>query len=70
MMNRLTFEAVDHHLRDVCDNQNAFGGKLVLLGRDFRQKFPVIAHRSCEFIITARYITQYSGTNVVLCTCV
>jgi len=36
MMNRLAFEAVDHHLRDVCDNQNAFGGKLVLLGGDFR----------------------------------
>jgi len=36
MMNRLAFEVVDRHLKDICDNQNAFSGKLVFLGGDFR----------------------------------
>ena len=30
MMNRLVFEAVDRHLKDICNNQNALRGKLVL----------------------------------------
>ena len=53
MMNRLTFEAVDCHLRDICDNQNAFDGKRVLLGEDFRQILPVIPHGSRESIVAA-----------------
>jgi len=32
MMNRLAFEAVDRHHKDICDSQNAFDRKLVLLG--------------------------------------
>jgi len=33
MMNRLAFEAFNHHLKDICDNENAFGGTLVVLGQ-------------------------------------
>ena len=36
MINHLAFEAVDYNLKDICDNQNAFGGKLSHLGGDFR----------------------------------
>jgi len=54
MTNHLAFEAVDRHLRDVCDNQNAFGGKLVHLGGDFKQILPVIAHGSRESIVVAK----------------
>ena len=32
MMNRLAFEAVNCHLKDICDNENAFEVKLVLSG--------------------------------------
>ena len=53
MMNRLAFEAVHRHLQDICDNQNAFGGKLVLFGGDFRQILPVITHGSRESIVAA-----------------
>jgi len=53
MMNRLAFEAVHRHLQDICDNQDAFGGKLVLLGGDFRQILPVITHGSLESIVAA-----------------
>ena len=53
MMNRLAFEAADRHLKDICDNQNTFGGKLVLLGEDFRQMLHLITHGSCESIVAA-----------------
>jgi len=53
MMNRLAFEAVNHHLKDICDNENAFGDKLVVLRGDFRQIFPVVIHGSHESIVTA-----------------
>ena len=32
MMNRLAFEAVNRHLKDICDNENAFEGKLIVSG--------------------------------------
>ena len=34
-MNHLAFEAIHLHLQDICDNQNAFDEKLVLLGGGF-----------------------------------
>ena len=34
-------------------NENAFGGKLVVLGGDFRQILPVVAHGSRESIVAA-----------------
>jgi len=36
MINWLAFEAFNRHLKDICDNDNAFGGKLFILGGDFR----------------------------------
>ena len=36
MMNHFAFEAVDHHLKDICDNQNALDGKWSFLGGDLR----------------------------------
>jgi len=53
MMNRLAFEAVNRHLKDICDNENGFGGKLVVLGGDFRQMLPVVVHGSRESIVAA-----------------
>jgi len=53
MMNRLTFEAVNRHLKDICDNENAFGDKLVVLGGDFRQILLVVAHSSRESFVAA-----------------
>jgi len=53
MLNRSAFEAIDHRLKDRCDNQNAFGGKLVLLRGDFRQILPIITHKSHKSIVAA-----------------
>jgi len=48
MINRLCFEAFDRTLRDIMKSQNEenskkpFGGKVVVLGGDFRQILPVV----------------------------
>lgn len=48
MMHRHCFEALDRSLRDMLRNENngrldiPFGGKVVVLGGDFRQILPVI----------------------------
>ena len=53
MMSWLAFEAGNRHLKDTCDNENVFRGKLVALGGDFRQILPVVAHGSREYIIAS-----------------
>ncbi|XP_057455107.1 uncharacterized protein LOC130746488 isoform X2 [Lotus japonicus] len=59
MMNRYCFEALDRTLRDLMsiqDKGNAgkpFGGKVVVLGGDFRQILPVIKKGSRHDIISA-----------------
>jgi hypothetical protein len=48
MMHRQTFEAIDRTLRDLMQLDDAqvtekiFGGKIVVLGGDFRQILPVV----------------------------
>jgi hypothetical protein len=38
------FHAIDRLLRDICGSNLPFGGKVILLGGDFRQVLPVIRH--------------------------
>jgi hypothetical protein len=42
MTHRHAFEGLDRTLRDVTKNQSAFGGKVLVLGGDFRQILSVI----------------------------
>lgn len=42
MSTRTTFELVDRTIKDICQNDLPFGGKVVLLGGDFRQCLPVM----------------------------
>ncbi|XP_026458524.1 ATP-dependent DNA helicase PIF1-like [Papaver somniferum] len=44
MANRYAFEALDTTLRDLTKVALPFGGKILLLGGDFRQVLPVIEH--------------------------
>ena len=46
MMHRYIMEALDRALRDLMRNSEPFGGKILLLGGDFRQILPVIKHAS------------------------
>ncbi|KAL7085708.1 hypothetical protein ACP275_14G295400 [Erythranthe tilingii] len=53
MANRHSIESLDAVLRDLCDASLPFGGKLVLLGGDFRQTLPVVVRGSRESTIGA-----------------
>ncbi|XP_057417333.1 uncharacterized protein LOC130711645 [Lotus japonicus] len=59
MVNRWAFEAVDRTLRDIMEvgdvygGGKPFGGKVVVLGEDFRQTLPIIPKASREEIVMA-----------------
>ena len=53
MQHRYCVEAVDRTLKDICDNDKAFGGITVVLGGDFRQILPVIPKAVREQIVGA-----------------
>ena len=54
MSHRWVIETVDRTLRDICDQKNMpFGGKLIVLGGDFRQILPVVTKGSRVDIVAA-----------------
>ncbi|KAF7814906.1 ATP-dependent DNA helicase PIF1-like [Senna tora] len=65
MVHRHCFEALDRTLRDIMHSQNAalakhpFGGKVVVLGGDFRQILPVIPRAGREDIVLASLNSSY-----------
>ncbi|XP_016195611.1 uncharacterized protein LOC107636628 [Arachis ipaensis] len=65
MTNKLAFEAVDRTFRDLMkvtsiSNQNLpFGGKVIVLGGDFRQVLPVIPKASRAEIVMASINSSY-----------
>ncbi|GBG90456.1 hypothetical protein CBR_g50801 [Chara braunii] len=46
MSNKFHLEALDITLRDLCNSNLPFGGKVLLLSGDFRQVLPVVKHES------------------------
>ncbi|KAL7093982.1 hypothetical protein ACP275_11G072600 [Erythranthe tilingii] len=53
MANRHSIEALDTLLRDLCDTPPSFGGKIVLLGGDYRQTLPVVVRGSRDSTVAA-----------------
>lgn len=53
MTHRHAFEALDRTLQDVMQNDKVFGGKVMLLGGDFRQILPVVVKGSRQDIVDA-----------------
>ena len=44
MVNRHIFDAIDKFFREVCDKPDVpFGGKIVIVGGDYRQTLPIVA---------------------------
>jgi ATP-dependent DNA helicase PIF1 len=41
MMSKIDLERIDRTLQDIMNNDNPFGGKIILLSGDFRQILPV-----------------------------
>ena len=57
MIPKKALEIIDRTLRDLCTNDLPFGGKLIILGGDFRQILPVMKHgfRSAIIENTIKY---------------
>src|SRR6266542_1566298 len=54
MAHRYTFEAVDRTFKDLTDNSDEpFGGKIIVMGGDFRQILPVVIRGTRAHIINA-----------------
>lgn len=53
MMNRFCYEALDRTLRDLTGSNHCFGGKIVVLGGDFRQILPVVQKAGREKAVDA-----------------
>jgi hypothetical protein len=53
MAHRHLIEALDSGLRDITNNNNAFGGKIVVFAGDFRQTLPIVKHGSRAQIVNA-----------------
>jgi hypothetical protein len=51
-------DCVERLLRDVSGNDMPFGGKVLVLGGDFRQILPVVP-RGCEADVVANTILQH-----------
>lgn len=61
MMSKYCFEALDRSLSDIIgkDRNNPFGGKVVVLGGDFRQVLPVINGECRAEIVLASLNSSY-----------
>ncbi|KAL5545345.1 hypothetical protein UlMin_009129 [Ulmus minor] len=59
MVNRQVVEALDKMLQDVNECNLPFGGKVVVLGGDFRQVLPVVPKGKKEGIIGASLVNSY-----------
>ncbi|XP_074278500.1 uncharacterized protein LOC141602087 [Silene latifolia] len=51
-------EALDHLLRDLCDPNLVFGGKLIVFVGDFRQVLPVVPHRSLREVVNSSMVSS------------
>lgn len=59
MMHRRAIELVDQMLRDVNNSSLPFGGKVVVLGGDFRQVLPVVPKGSEKDVINASLVHSH-----------
>jgi len=72
MMHRQAFEAVDQTLRDLMQLDDAkatekiFGGKIVVLGGDFRQILPVVPKGGREDIVSASLLRSHLWQHVTI----
>ncbi|XP_066923007.1 uncharacterized protein, partial [Clytia hemisphaerica] len=51
MIPKFAFEAIDLMLRDICNSNVPFAGKVILLGGDFRQTLPIVRRGGAAQII-------------------
>jgi PIF1-like helicase/DNA helicase Pif1-like protein len=67
MCNKYVFETVDKCFKDIMKNENTlFGGKVVVLGGDFRQILPVVVHGSRNDIVSCSLKNSYIWNQVYI----
>ncbi|XP_016498555.1 ATP-dependent DNA helicase PIF1-like [Nicotiana tabacum] len=59
MAKRQTIETVDRSFRDIMDNDEPFGGKVMVFGGDFRQVLPVVPKSTRAETINASLVKSY-----------
>ncbi|XP_074299496.1 ATP-dependent DNA helicase pfh1-like [Silene latifolia] len=59
MSKRQNIESLDHLLRDLCDSNLIFGGKVVVFGGDFRQTLPILPRKSQQEIVEASLFSSH-----------
>lgn len=64
MANRHSIETLDATLRDLCDPDLIFGGKIILFGGDFRQTLPIIVRGSRSETIDASLVKYTLWQNI------
>lgn len=64
MANRHSIETLDATLRDLCDPDLIFGGKIILFGGDFRQTLPIIVRGSRNATIDASLVKSTLWQNI------
>ena len=64
MLHRFVFECVHRPMCDLLKNDKPFGGKVMLLGGDFRQVLPVIRHGSQADIIESNLQRSFLWSHV------
>ncbi|XP_027941254.1 uncharacterized protein LOC114195057 [Vigna unguiculata] len=63
MINRYVLEALNQTLKDILDSDAPFGGKVIILGGDFRQVLPVVQKGTKAQMIFACIINSHLWSN-------
>ncbi|XP_074296943.1 uncharacterized protein LOC141627609 [Silene latifolia] len=58
MAKRQNAESLDLLLRDLCDADHLFGGKVVVFGGDFRQTLPILPRKSQREVVEASLVSS------------
>ncbi|XP_074283225.1 uncharacterized protein LOC141607773 [Silene latifolia] len=58
MSKRQNIESLDLLLRDLCDPEQLFGGKIVVFGGDFRQTPPILPRKSQREVVEASLVSS------------
>ena len=60
-------DCVDRLLRDLCNSDEPFGGKVMLLGGDFRQILPVLPDASPAEVVANTILNHYTMKQGIFC---
>lgn len=63
MAKKNNVEALDTMLKDICENDSLFGGKVIVFGGDFRQVLPVLPQKTQHEAVEASLVSSFLWTH-------